>query len=115
MKNELKPGGVREFILWTLRFRRRVQVSGNSMQPLLKAGDEVLVDPGAYRRSDPQVGEIVVARHPSRTDVRLIKRVAAVVNNRYVLKGDNPAESTDSRSFGPVSAQHILGKVTHRF
>lgn len=100
-----------EFLLWLLRRRQRFRISGNSMQPLLKPGDEVLIAPGAT----PVPGDIVVARHPFRRDVRLIKRVQAVVGDRYVLTGDNPAESTDSRTFGPVAAEQIIGRVTSRF
>ena len=107
---------LREFIWWLLRRRQRFRVSGNSMLPLLKSGDEVLVNPHAYRRALPQPGDIVVAQHPFRQDVRLIKRVTDVLDNgRYVLKGDNPAESTDSRAFGAISANHIIGQVTSRF
>ena len=86
------------------------------MLPLLKPGDDVLVNPNAYRQTQPRPGDIVVAQHPFRQDVRLIKRVTDVLDNgRYVLKGDNPAESTDSRTFGAISASYIIGRVTSRF
>ncbi len=85
------------------------------MAPLLNPGDEILIDPRAYRRANPRQGDIVVARHPYRTDLRLVKRVAAVLENGHcVLEGDNPAESTDSRSFGALPPQRILGRVTSR-
>ena len=86
------------------------------MVPLLKPGDEVLVDPRAYRRLPPRPGDIVVARHPYRTDLRLVKRVAEVLDNGHcLLQGDNPAESTDSRVYGPLPPERILGRVTSRF
>jgi nickel-type superoxide dismutase maturation protease len=86
------------------------------MSPLLQPGDEVLIDPRAYRYQAPRPGDVVVVRHPYRTDVRLIKRVAAILEDgRCRLEGDNPAESTDSRAFGSVSAEHIVGRVTSRF
>ncbi len=86
------------------------------MVPILKPGDEVLADPFAYRRSHPQPGDIVIARHPLRSDVYLIKRVSAVLDDgRCHLDGDNPAESTDSRAFGMVAAEHLRGRVTSRF
>ncbi len=111
MPDELDQNRNWEFLLWLLRRRRRFRVNNNSMLPLLKPGDEVLMAPGAV----PVPGDIVVAQHPLRRDVRLIKRVESIVEGRYVLKGDNPAESTDSRSFGPVTAEHIMGRVTSRF
>ena len=113
---ELKKSGWREFMLWLLRRRRRFRVTGNSMLPLLQPGEEVLIDPGAYRSRPPLPGEIVVAQHPYRSEVRLIKRVTSVVgDNQYVLKGDNPAGSTDSRAFGPITEHNIIGRVTSRF
>ena len=116
MNNELKKITFREFLRWLFRLRRRVRVSGNSMLPLLKPGDEVLVDPKAYRQARPRPGDIVIAQHPRRTNLHVIKRVVTVTENgNCILKGDNPSESTDSRTFGPVSPKQILGRVTGRF
>jgi nickel-type superoxide dismutase maturation protease len=112
---ELNESNWRELLLWLLRFRRRFRVTGSSMLPLLQPGDEVLVDPHAYKQIVPQVGDIVVSRHPYRVDVRLVKRVTAILSDgRCVLEGDNPSDSTDSRSFGAVTLQHILGRVVSR-
>lgn len=86
------------------------------MAPLLEPGDEVLVDPRAFRRTPPRPGDIVVARHPYRTDLLLIKRVAQVLENgNCTLEGDNQSESTDSRAFGSLPAERIMGRVTSRF
>lgn len=86
------------------------------MTPLLKPGDEVLVNPRAYRKMLPKPGDIIVARHPYRMDLRLVKRVVEVFSDgRCFLSGDNPSESTDSRSFGAVTPEQILGRVTSRF
>lgn len=88
------------------------------MVPLLRPGDEVLVDPRAYSQEPPRPGDIVVARHPTQVDLKIIKRVIDVTGDgRFYLQGDNPdpTESSDSRSFGPVSLDHILGRVTSRF
>jgi len=86
------------------------------MAPLLRPGDEVLVDMRAYRQMRPCLGDIVVARHPYRSDLLLIKRVAQVLENgSCTLEGDNPTESTDSRAFGSLPPECILGRVTSRF
>ncbi len=83
------------------------------MFPSLKPGDEVLLDPRAYRRAAPQIGDIVVAPHPSSPELNVIKRIAALNPDGTVnLKGENPFESTD---FHAVPAGTILGKVTSRF
>ena len=86
------------------------------MTPLLQPGDEILIDPRAYRRSLPSLHDIVVARRPDRLDLRVIKRVTEVLaDGSCFLKGDNSSASTDSRTFGWVSPEHILGRVVCRF
>ena len=116
MGSELEDSPFQELLLWLIRRRQRVRVTGASMLPGLKPGQEVLVDLRAYQGTDPQPGDIVVARHPFQVDVRLIKRVKArLEDGRYRLEGDNPLESTDSRTFGPIAREAILGRVTSRF
>lgn len=106
----------REFVLWLLRRRHRVRVTGQSMLPTLRPGDEVLVDLRAYRRRPIIPGDIVVTRHPFQADLRPIKRVQSVLpDGRCDLRGDNPPASTDSRTYGPLPPDHILGRVTCRF
>ncbi|WP_424094415.1 nickel-type superoxide dismutase maturation protease [Moorena producens] len=105
-----------ELALWILRKRLRFRVTGLSMTPLLKPGEEILIDPRAYRHIPPKVGDIVVVRHPYQNQLRLVKRVSLVLEDgRCFLEGDNLLESTDSRSFGLVDSQQIIGKVTSRF
>lgn len=116
MNVELKSAGLWELLLWLARRRRRFRVTGHSMQPLLKPGDEVLINPRAYAGASPRPGDLVVARHPLRPNIKIIKRVTAVATNGgVILHGDNPPESTDSRVFGPVPPRLITGKVTRRF
>ncbi|NEP02175.1 MAG: nickel-type superoxide dismutase maturation protease [Symploca sp. SIO2E9] len=116
MFEELKDSSYWELLLLLLGRRWRFRVKGLSMSPLLKPGDEILVNPGAYRNRLPYPGEMVVARHPYQTKLRLVKRVVLVLEDGCCfLKGENLAESTDSRSFGLVAPEQILGKVTSRF
>jgi nickel-type superoxide dismutase maturation protease len=113
MGHDLADSNFKELILWLLRLRRRFRVTGASMFPLLQAGDEVLLDVLAYRRQPPQIGDVVVASHPTQVGVKIVKRVTAVhPNNSLQLKGDNPDESTD---FDNVSVEQIIGRVTSRF
>lgn len=112
----LRQSNLFDLLLWLARLRRRVRVTGASMSPLLRPGDEVLFAPRAYRRRAPRAGEIVIVRHPEREGVKMVKRVTAVLpHDHYQIRGDNPAASTDSRTFGPVPREQILGQVISRF
>ena len=107
---------LKEFLLWLLRKRRRFRVTGNSMLPLLKPKEEVLIEPKINQTRPLQVGDIVVAYHPTEKNLQLIKRVTSISEDGYYfLRGDNSQESTDSRSFGSVRLEHIIGRVTCRF
>ena len=48
------------------------------MFPLLKAGDDILVDTKAYHHSFPEIGNLVIAWHPQKENLRIIKRVVKV-------------------------------------
>lgn len=114
-RDELPNCSVWEIILWLLKQKKRFRVSGESMLPLLQAGEEVLIDIAAYKQKLPEIGDLVVARHPNRPDLIMIKRVTEINEKGYFLTGDNYNFSTDSRSFGVVKLEHIVGKVTSRF
>jgi nickel-type superoxide dismutase maturation protease len=81
------------------------------MLPSLKSGDTVIVAPS----SKVKLGDIGAAAHPFKQSVTVIKRVESIdSNSRFVLIGDNPEASTDSRTFGSVPAEDIFGKVIAR-
>ena len=101
----------KERLLLALGRRLRFRVSGLSMHPVLRPGDVVVVRP----QSDFSVGDVVLAKHPYRKDVRILKCVSSVdVSGRAFLVGTNPAESTDSRTLGLFEASSVLGRVTSR-
>ncbi len=85
------------------------------MEPLLHEGQVVFVDRHAYRTADPTEGDIVVAHHPWRSELLIVKRVESVgPDRRYHLVSENraAAEAQDSRTFGPVRTEQIVGRVT---
>lgn len=85
------------------------------MYPLLVDGDTVLFDEEAYRAHLPARGDIVLARHPFKRDVVMCKRVDHVTSEgRLFLVGDNRLESSDSRGFGALSPDRILGRVIRK-
>lgn len=105
-----------EFVLWLLGKRKRFRVKGNSMLPLLKPEEEVLIYLRFHHHQSLNVGDIVVAKHPHRNDLQIIKRVDFISEEgKLFLRGDNPEESTDSRQFGMVCLEEIIGRVTCRF
>lgn len=114
--SQLEESSTKELLLWLLRKRRRLRVKGFSMMPLLQPGEEVLVDITAYKKKPPQLGDLVVATHPYLPELHLIKRVAQVLEDgSCFLIGENISVSTDSRSFGLVALEKIVGRVTSRF
>ena len=91
---------------------KRVVVRGRSMMPALSPRERVMFDRLAYFVGDPRVGDVVLAGHPARPGVRMIKRVAELRGEgEYVLLGDNPDESTDSRTLGPFRRGDIVGRA----
>lgn len=106
--------GLPHLLMWALGRRARVRVRGTSMEPGLPDGSLVLVDPGAYRRREPAAGDVVLARHPFVRDLHLIKRVAEARDGRVTLVGDRADASTDSRDFGALRLDHVMGRVVLR-
>jgi signal peptidase I len=130
------PVAVLAGVTWCLRRRYAVvAVQGRSMRPTYRAGDRLLVrrtGTGSIRR-----GQVVVFAESS--DARpappagwIIKRAIAVPGDpvpqdrvaalrsvteeyvpagRIVVIGDNPALSFDSRHFGYVTGDRVLGVV----
>ena len=90
----------------------RVAVAERSMEPALRPGDWLLVR--RTRRIRP--GQIVLARHPSRPDMLIIKRTARRVDGGWWLQSDNPgAGAVDSRRFGAVPPALIEGRLLARY
>ena len=92
--------------------RSRFRVEGESMLPTYAEGDQVLVNPHAWKHNSPEPKEIVLLEHPGEPGFYLIKRISHIdQQGRFFVVGDNPSQSTDSRDFGPVAATCLLGKV----
>jgi len=91
---------------------RRFRIEDESMLPTLEPGDYVLVNRWAYRVRPPRRGDLVVVRDPELSDRFLVKRVSETeASTQIPLEGDNAAVSRDSRAFGAVPLDRIVGKV----
>jgi nickel-type superoxide dismutase maturation protease len=109
---ELNNVSLAELLAWICRRRIRVRVCGDSMSPTLREGEVVLMDP----HTPPKVGDVVVCRHPFQPSLVVIKRITELQSDGGMfLRGDNPDESTDSRSYGLVPVQHYRGRVNCRW
>jgi nickel-type superoxide dismutase maturation protease len=90
----------------------RVKVTEPSMVPALRPGDWLLVR--RTRRIRP--GQVVLARHPGRPDLLIVKRAARRADGGWWLESDNPyAPAADSRRFGAVPPALIEGRVLLRY
>jgi len=91
---------------------RRFRIEDEIMRPTLEPGDYVLVNRWAYRVRPPRRGDLVVVRDPELSDRFLVKRVSETeASTQIPLEGDNAAVSRDSRAFGAVPLDRIVGKV----
>ena len=85
------------------------------MAPGLSPDERVLVSRLAYWFSKPKSGDLVVLRDPREPERLLLKRISEAHGNSFEVAGDNVDASTDSRTFGPVPVDLILGKVVFRY
>jgi phage repressor protein C with HTH and peptisase S24 domain len=129
----IPDAGWREYVRWLLGRRRRFVVRENSMVPTLMPGDTVLAEMGG----SVEVGDIALvcwaggkpasgsrAQLPTQATVHtsspgrlLVKRVGEVFYDGGVyLISDNANEpnARDSRHFGVIAANRIIGRVTSR-
>lgn len=86
-------------------------VREKSMEPWVGEGDFVLGDRMSYLFFKPRVGHVVVARHPQKSNMLLLKRIVAAQEGMYWIQGDNGSKSKDSRHFGWVGKEYIVGKA----
>ena len=81
------------------------------MEPAIEAGDIVIYRPIKTGQLRLEKGCIVIAKHPLKIKTSIIKRVIRATSLGVELRGDNEGSSTDSRHFGVINSQDILGIV----
>ena len=87
----------------------RFRVEDRSMEPTLSPGDFVLVNRWA---STFAKGDLVALRDPESVSRVLVKRILDVTTSgAYFVVGDNGEASRDSRAFGAVPRDLIVGRV----
>ena len=115
--------------LGTERGRLRVlRIFGHSMSPVLNPGELVVVREGVFDDRPPRKGELVAVRPRTLGGQAFVKRVVALPlervtvdgkawqlsDNEFFLLGDHTEHSLDSRVFGPVTREELVGPVQAR-
>lgn len=89
-------------------------IPSSSMHPTLQRGDVVLINTWAYTNRRPIIGDVLILKR-SEKGIVLAKRLTKIrehnQNTELFIEGDNALRSTDSRKFGWVSSNYILGEV----
>jgi signal peptidase I len=101
-------------------------IASASMEPAVTPGDYVIFDNTAGDKISPKKGAIVLFRYPDDRSKLYVKRVAGLPGDTLVLEssapiivphghmfvlGDNLKHAKDSRVFGPVPLQDVIGKA----
>ena len=81
----------------------RVQATGNSMSPFIRAGDIVVISP--ILGYPPHRGEVVAYLSP-RSEAVIIHRIVRKVGPQYFIGGDNSLEPIEI-----VAEERLLGRV----
>lgn len=107
-----------------------IKAEGHSMEPAIHNGDILIISRLTYgvrfpgtkkyfiRWAQPKDGEIVVFYTPE--GELAVKRCAVLPDSllykklHFYAQGDNDISSYDSRAYGQVSAENIIGKVLGR-
>jgi nickel-type superoxide dismutase maturation protease len=93
---------------------RRFMVEDTSMRPTLQPGDRLVVL--QWPSAKLNRGDLVVLKEPDRQLTFAVKRVAGLEpNGDVIVHADNPNVSRDSREYGPVARQLIVGRVIFRY
>ena len=78
------------------------------MFPTFKEGQDVL---SINWFVNPKVGDVIVIKKDGK---EMVKRIQKVLGREVIVTGDNAQESTDSRHFGPVNMDQVIGRVVYK-
>ncbi len=88
---------------------RFFKVRGDSLAPEFSQGDFVLVSKIPFLFASPAPGEVIAFRQPGYG--LLIKRIHSITRDGELNVAGTHPDSIDSRAFGPVRRQDVVGKV----
>lgn len=79
------------------------------MEPQIKNGETVLVSKFPYWFKSPRINDIVAFKDS--VGKILVKRIIKIQNGKYSVLGDNKKDSLDSRQFGDITKDKIIGEI----
>ncbi len=79
------------------------------MLPNLKPGQSVVTF-NWYPSQKLKVGDLIVIKVDDRL---IVKRLGKINHQGFFVVGDNPEQSTDSRHFGLIDKNNLVGKVIY--
>ena len=89
-------------------------IPSESMSPTLQTGDIALIDTWVYQDQPPQVNDILTVKRSANSMV-LVKRLTKIRSDQnqteLFIEGDNQNRSVDSRRFGWIPDDYLIGKV----
>lgn len=89
----------------------KFKILGHSMEPEIRSGQKVIVSNLPYFFKKPKVNDIVAVEYKKEV---LIKRITRLNSNEVFIQGDNQKDSLDSKRFGFINRNKILGKVIYK-
>jgi len=111
------------FLIFFVIFNFRVSfISGNSMLPTLKNNSMIIVDQYLYKLFTIKKEDILIFRVENEEVIKRIhglpgetietkERQLTLKKDEIYVLGDNPKESIDSRMYGPLKINNIVGKI----
>lgn len=111
------------FLIFFAIFNFRVSfISGNSMLPTLKNNSMIIVDQYLFKLFTIKNEDILIFRVENEEVIKRIhglpgetietnERQLTLKKDEIYVLGDNPKESIDSRMYGPLKINNIVGKI----
>lgn len=90
----------------------KFKITGHSMEPTLKQNELIIISSIPYLFKNPRINDIVAIK--SKENKIFIKRIKKITKNNYIVLGDNKNDSFDSRNFGPIKKEEIIGKYIYK-
>jgi signal peptidase I len=119
---KLKIFGLPFILIFILFNFKVIKIQGNSMDPIIKNNSYAIVDNFLHKLFTIQKNDILlfesnghevvkkIVGFPGET-IEIETKTIKLDNNEIYVIGENPKESIDSRTYGPLKKSQIIGKI----